>query len=681
MAINKYPYTNFNEYNLDWIIKTVKDLSVEWKETKTEWSDVQTEWKNYKEYIDSFFENLDLSQEVSDKINQMATDGYFSDLFDSLFRSDVITKAGTVTSDWISQNLMQETGYVIDKSLTVEDAAADAKYVGDTFKAFECDYQYPGFIGITGIYAANADYLATDYIECDTETVISLIGVWTGSSVLACAFYSEQDQSSFISGNAEIQTNTVIDTIPAGTRYVRLCSRISNGESPKGIIANYRSALKNIYLLQEQMGKKLEKVEPKNTTFFNAINYFDENTATLINNKFIDVTGTIVDSAGVTSILVPTEPSTHYIIYLPDSNRGIIGETNNPIIHTGDNLTLIYSGGHQANDCLEFTTGINGTYVFIYFNNVPYDYATYKSEIVLNKNTYTGDTPPYIAPEYLPENLKNPLTDKTILIFGDSITDCCNISVNSDDETTAYTWKNPSNSYVNEDSQTINYSMWPKILKENQPCGEIRNYAFAGASYKTISREAGYERQNVQYQIDIALNDIDNPNNVFSVNHFTPDIVIFALGTNDGTPADTYADAMNATVYGGDGVSIDVDATLAALNDTKTIASARKAFLRIKKAFPMAQIYCVLPIQRADNETNWLTLREYLSEMAERYGCIIIDGTAQSGITRDFNTWLGLGYYLKDGLHPNEKGQNLIARLIISELLSKYKPFGDGFNS
>ena len=66
--------------------------------------------------------------------------------------------------------------------------------------------------------------------------------------------------------------------------------------------------------------------------------------------------------------------------------------------------------------------------------------------------------------------------------------------------------------------------------------------------------------------------------------------------------------------------------------------------------------------------------------MAERYGCIIIDGTFDFGITRDFNNWNAIGTYLKDGLHPNEKGQNLMARGIISSLESHFRPFKNGYN-
>lgn len=128
--IHEYPYTNFNEYNLDWCVGRIRDLTKEWAETHQEWEDTKTEWESYKNYIDNYFSNLDLSQEVSDKIDQMAEDGYFVDLFNTVFRSDIMTEAGNITSAWIQQNLLQETGYVIDKSLTVADAAADAEVVG-----------------------------------------------------------------------------------------------------------------------------------------------------------------------------------------------------------------------------------------------------------------------------------------------------------------------------------------------------------------------------------------------------------------------------------------------------------------------------------------------------------------------------------------------------------------------
>ncbi len=95
--INKYPYTDFNEYNMDWIIKTMKELSVQWAETHQEWQDVQTEWESYKNYIDNYFEQLDVSQYVSDKLNEMAADGSLTELMEPFF-SELINDVSVLSA-------------------------------------------------------------------------------------------------------------------------------------------------------------------------------------------------------------------------------------------------------------------------------------------------------------------------------------------------------------------------------------------------------------------------------------------------------------------------------------------------------------------------------------------------------------------------------------------------------
>ena len=45
---NKYPYTDFHELNLDWILEVVKRLETEWPEYKTA---LETEWNNYKDSL------------------------------------------------------------------------------------------------------------------------------------------------------------------------------------------------------------------------------------------------------------------------------------------------------------------------------------------------------------------------------------------------------------------------------------------------------------------------------------------------------------------------------------------------------------------------------------------------------------------------------------------------------
>lgn len=94
----------------------------------------------------------------------------------------------------------------------------------------------------------------------------------------------------------------------------------------------------------------------------------------------------------------------------------------------------------------------------------------------------------------------------------------------------------------------------------------------------------------------------------------------------------------------------------------------------------MAQIFVVLPIQKANMPTWFGTMHDTLEKMAKKYSCIIIDGAYESGINSDLEVANGPGVYLKDGLHPNEKGQNLMFRLILSKLLEKYLDF-DGMNA
>ena len=67
--LDKYPYTDFHELNLDWIIKTVKETVAEWAVTLTEWHNTQEEWQQLYDYVHDYFDNLDVQQEINNKID------------------------------------------------------------------------------------------------------------------------------------------------------------------------------------------------------------------------------------------------------------------------------------------------------------------------------------------------------------------------------------------------------------------------------------------------------------------------------------------------------------------------------------------------------------------------------------------------------------------------------------
>lgn len=304
------------------------------------------------------------------------------------------------------------------------------------------------------------------------------------------------------------------------------------------------------------------------------------------------------------------------------------------------------------------------------------------------------------------------LSSAQVLVFGDSITDSTLVGYTNDktdngrtlgnQTTSSYSWRTveeSAKSYI-KDGKTIRFFHWPRLLKNAVDFKEIRCYAKSGAYWHTVTRPAGDDNWkpllNVQCQIDLAINDCNAKNTIVGNADFNPNIVIFALGTNDilqPQNVGSFESAKAKTVYTDTMHNgVDVDATIAALDDTNSheanptgdsssIGSAMKAFLRIKRAFPYAQIYVVLPLLRTRYDFNQGSFRTEMIKMANYYNAIIVDGTYESGISRDFEVSNEVGVYTIDGLHPNEVGQNMLARLILEKLRCNYTPlYQPGFN-
>lgn len=129
--MNQYPASNFHDLNLDWLLEQMKNCLAEWNETKTDWENLEADNTEFKAYVTNYFDNLDVSDEISAKIDELVEDGTLLEII-----TDDPTGEGSALSDavggWISAHLHPEpTDVMIDDSLTVSGAAADAKTVGD----------------------------------------------------------------------------------------------------------------------------------------------------------------------------------------------------------------------------------------------------------------------------------------------------------------------------------------------------------------------------------------------------------------------------------------------------------------------------------------------------------------------------------------------------------------------
>lgn len=240
--IMKYPYTDYNEYNLDWCVTRIRDLSDAWAATHTEWSDVQTEWTNYKNYIDNYFAQLDLSQEVSDKLDQMAADGSLDAIIAPYF-ADAVADIPSVVTDWLEDHVDPATGYVIDNSLTIALAAADAKTVGDRLDPLEdMAVVYPKkytavagtltasqMINKYGQYTTPAQYSTLD-VAVTTGKTYRIYGYYFGGNFPVAVGLTASDQVvDIVNGTTTGQNETVFYTVSDTVTHVMINTRPSYG--------------------------------------------------------------------------------------------------------------------------------------------------------------------------------------------------------------------------------------------------------------------------------------------------------------------------------------------------------------------------------------------------------------------------------------------------------------------
>lgn len=72
-TIHLWPYTNPHELNLDWIIQTVKQLGLD--------------FETLKKWCEDYLDNLDITDDVNAKINQMAADGTLTPMIEAAVKN------------------------------------------------------------------------------------------------------------------------------------------------------------------------------------------------------------------------------------------------------------------------------------------------------------------------------------------------------------------------------------------------------------------------------------------------------------------------------------------------------------------------------------------------------------------------------------------------------------------
>lgn len=87
MAFEQFPYSNFHDLNLDWIISEVKKAIEGFKALSAKTDDFETTLNNALEYINNYFKNLDVQEEINNKLEEMKKNGELADIIASFLKA------------------------------------------------------------------------------------------------------------------------------------------------------------------------------------------------------------------------------------------------------------------------------------------------------------------------------------------------------------------------------------------------------------------------------------------------------------------------------------------------------------------------------------------------------------------------------------------------------------------
>lgn len=145
-------YVNFtNKINSDY--KDFTDAST--ADYNSFVQNVQNKVSELETYMNNYFENLDIQEEVNNKIDGLVSDGTISAIISSLIPSMV--------EKWLQDNVGSGSNPPVDKTLTLLNAAADAQVTGDMRKSLSMIWLYLASLPIMSgkIQTGNIHFIAT----------------------------------------------------------------------------------------------------------------------------------------------------------------------------------------------------------------------------------------------------------------------------------------------------------------------------------------------------------------------------------------------------------------------------------------------------------------------------------------------------------------------------------------
>lgn len=282
MIGHDYPYLDTKDLNLDWLLKNMKSVLEQWAEYKAEMNqsfadleeanaafkrDVTTAFNELHDFVDDYFDNLDVQQEINNKLDSMKLTGELAEIMNPLVASE--------TADWLAEHITNPSNPPIDTSLSVSGAAADAKVVGDILT--DLKNQISGIIKLeSGTFSDNdgvTKIISPYRLRNINPIIVKEIFEITMPAGYNVWWYALNDNMVSL-GNSTNWANTVdVSNLPADTVFINIAIR--NQSTPSSDISSQRAAVEagitTLYIDE----KALNVAEKTDKAFFKFANLFN----------------------------------------------------------------------------------------------------------------------------------------------------------------------------------------------------------------------------------------------------------------------------------------------------------------------------------------------------------------------------------------------------------------------
>lgn len=343
-----------------------------------------------------------------------------------------------------------------------------------------------------------------------------------------------------------------------------------------------------------------------------------------------------------------------------------------PIHLSNYKRTLVYNGsGTNQNIDVTYEAPDDGT-IFIAWINSKTRPVLHKTELIKKTDNLAGKTIAIIGDSIMMLQRSNYSGTNEVSFKGSDG------STYSSEEVTivngkVYVTGNQSVecTVINSNQEKLDTQNWDR-LKECTDAYDVINCGLGGATISEKEITTEYPYPDGDNKTTCISNEFRMLKRLVDDGRQEPDCIIIWAGTNGaGEPTiDNFDDIM--------------DLDWAVLSDDVSGKNYRSTFyggLRytlesLYREYPYATIFIFTPIQTNPDDyrtyDKLTTTGNALMRMGKRYSCICVDALNEIGIVDLFEKTDGSGYFLSDGLHPNNKGKILYGNYTSQRLKSLY---------